>query len=49
MEKSWRGRAHFLLAGVIHVVVEAETEHNEWAKVKQVAQTRVIEVVDGSW
>ncbi|KAJ7673475.1 hypothetical protein B0H17DRAFT_1183244 [Mycena rosella] len=48
-EKSWRGRAHFLLTGVIHVVVEAETEHNEWAKVKQVAQTRVIEVVDGSW
>ncbi|KAJ7665597.1 hypothetical protein B0H17DRAFT_1210932 [Mycena rosella] len=48
-EESWRGCAHFLLAGVIHAVVEAETEHNEWAKVKQVAQTHVFEVVDGSW
>ncbi|KAJ7708232.1 hypothetical protein B0H17DRAFT_1125001 [Mycena rosella] len=27
----------------------AETEHNKWEKVKQVAQTRVVEVVDGSW
>ncbi|KAJ7705466.1 hypothetical protein B0H17DRAFT_1193143 [Mycena rosella] len=48
-EESWHGRAHFLLADVIHMVVEAEMEHNKWAKVKQVVQTHIVDVVDGSW
>ncbi|KAJ7150947.1 hypothetical protein C8R43DRAFT_1005687 [Mycena crocata] len=48
-EESWLGRAHFLLEGVIHTVVEGETQHNEWTKVKHVPQTRVVAVFDGSW
>ncbi|KAJ7098250.1 hypothetical protein C8R44DRAFT_356962 [Mycena epipterygia] len=48
-EESWLGRAHFLLEGVIHTVVEGETQHNEWTKVKHVPQNRVVAVFDGSW
>ncbi|KAJ7698567.1 hypothetical protein B0H17DRAFT_1196675 [Mycena rosella] len=48
-EESWLGRAHFLLEGVIHTVVEGETQHNEWTKVKHVPQGRVVAVFDGSW
>ncbi|KAJ7089220.1 hypothetical protein B0H15DRAFT_780149 [Mycena belliarum] len=48
-EESWLGRAHFLLEGVIHTVVEGETQHNEWTKVKHVPKDRVVAVFDGSW
>ncbi|KAJ7154660.1 hypothetical protein C8R46DRAFT_441148 [Mycena filopes] len=48
-EESWLGRAHFLMEGVIHLVVEGETQHNEWTKVKHVPQARVVAVFDGSW
>nr|GAT46670.1 predicted protein [Mycena chlorophos] len=48
-EESWLGKAHFLLEGVIHTVVEGETQHNEWTKVKHVPQNRVVAVFDGSW
>ncbi|KAJ7016568.1 hypothetical protein C8F04DRAFT_1105101 [Mycena alexandri] len=48
-EESWLGRAHFLMEGVIHTVVEGETQHNEWTKVKHVPQARVVAVFDGSW
>ncbi|KAJ6616514.1 hypothetical protein B0H10DRAFT_2037435 [Mycena sp. CBHHK59/15] len=48
-EESWLGRAHFLLEGVIHTVVEGETQHNGWTKVKHVPQNRVVAVFDGSW
>ncbi|KAJ7484378.1 hypothetical protein FB451DRAFT_1232295 [Mycena latifolia] len=48
-EESWLGRAHFLSEGVIHTVVEGETQHNEWTKVKHVPQARVVAVFDGSW
>ncbi|KAF7291928.1 hypothetical protein MIND_01218200 [Mycena indigotica] len=48
-EESWLGRAHFLLEGVIHTVVEGDTQHNEWTKVKHVPLPRVVAVFDGSW
>ncbi|KAJ6491264.1 hypothetical protein C8R47DRAFT_1319606 [Mycena vitilis] len=48
-EESWLGRAHFLMEGVIHTVVDGETQHNQWTKVKHVPQTRVVAVFDGSW
>ncbi|KAJ6572107.1 hypothetical protein B0H19DRAFT_1132582 [Mycena capillaripes] len=48
-EESWLGRAHYLCEGVIHTVLEGETKHNEWTKVKHVPQARVVAVFDGSW
>jgi hypothetical protein len=48
-EESWLGKAHFLLEGVIHTYNEDETEHEAWTKVKQVPQSRVVAVFDGSW
>ncbi|KAJ7201581.1 hypothetical protein GGX14DRAFT_655376 [Mycena pura] len=48
-QEPWLGRAHYLVEGVIHTVVEGETQHNEWTKVKHVPQTRVVAVFDGSW
>ncbi|KAJ7255359.1 hypothetical protein C8J57DRAFT_607567 [Mycena rebaudengoi] len=48
-EESWLGRAHFLLEGVIHTVVEGDTQHNDWVKAKQVPHARVVAVFDGSW
>ncbi|KAJ7201583.1 hypothetical protein GGX14DRAFT_699341 [Mycena pura] len=48
-QEPWLGRPRFLLEGVIHTVVEGETQHNEWTKVKHVPQTRVVAVFDGSW
>ncbi|KAJ7054499.1 hypothetical protein C8F01DRAFT_491872 [Mycena amicta] len=48
-EESWLGRAHFLVEGVIHTVVEGDTQHNEWTKVKHVPLPRVVAVFDGSW
>lgn len=47
--QSWLGKAHFLLEGVIHTYNEGETEHEAWTKVKQVPQSRVVAVFDGSW
>jgi oxysterol-binding protein-related protein 9/10/11 len=47
--QSWLGRAHFLLEGVIHTYIEGETEHEAWVKAKQVPQSRVVAVFDGSW
>ncbi|KAF7348577.1 hypothetical protein MVEN_01375300 [Mycena venus] len=48
-EESWLGRAHFLCEGVVHTIVEGETQHNEWTKIKHVPQARVVAVFDGSW
>ncbi|CAK5272071.1 unnamed protein product [Mycena citricolor] len=48
-EESWLGRAHYLVEGVIHTVVDGETQHEKWTKVKQVPQNRVVAVFDGSW
>ncbi|KAF7338731.1 hypothetical protein MSAN_02195300 [Mycena sanguinolenta] len=48
-EESWLGRAHFQCEGVVHTVVEGETQHNEWTKIKHVPQNRVVAVFDGSW
>lgn len=47
--QSWLGKAHFLVEGVIHIVHEGETEHEEWTKVKHVPTDRVVAVFDGSW
>ena len=47
--QSWLGRAHFLIEGCIHTYKEGETDHNVWTKVKQVPQSRVVAVFDGSW
>ncbi|KAJ7718684.1 hypothetical protein DFH07DRAFT_933493 [Mycena maculata] len=48
-EESWLGRARYLLEGVIHTVVEGETQHNEWTKVKHVPHNRIAAVFDGCW
>ncbi|KAK7046900.1 hypothetical protein R3P38DRAFT_2876652 [Favolaschia claudopus] len=48
-EESWLGKAHFLCEGVVHTIVEGETQHNEWTKVKHVPPARVVAVFDGSW
>lgn len=48
-EESWLGRAHFLVEGVIHTYTEGETEHEAWVKVKQVPESRIVAVFDGSW
>ncbi|KAJ7636907.1 hypothetical protein FB45DRAFT_907678 [Roridomyces roridus] len=48
-EESWLGKARYLLEGVIHLVVEGETQHNEWTKIKHVPHSRVVAVFDGSW
>ncbi|KAJ7931274.1 hypothetical protein B0H13DRAFT_861971 [Mycena leptocephala] len=48
-EESWLGRAHFLTEGVIHTVVDGETQHNEWTKIKHVPHARVAAVFDGAW
>ncbi|KAJ7253764.1 hypothetical protein B0H12DRAFT_1116519 [Mycena haematopus] len=48
-EESWLGRAHFLCEGVVHTIVEGETQHNEWTKIKHVPQNRVVAVFEGSW
>ncbi|KAF7323647.1 hypothetical protein MKEN_00585400 [Mycena kentingensis (nom. inval.)] len=48
-EESWLGKAHYLVEGVIHTVVDGETQHNEWTKVKHVPLPRVVAVFDGSW
>ncbi|KAF8217709.1 hypothetical protein K438DRAFT_1795517 [Mycena galopus ATCC 62051] len=48
-EESWLGRAHFLCEGVVHTVVEGETQYNEWTKIKHVPQNRVVAVFEGSW
>ncbi|KAJ6469431.1 hypothetical protein C8R45DRAFT_908853 [Mycena sanguinolenta] len=48
-EESWLGRPHFLCEGVVHTIVEGETQHNEWTKIKHVPQNRVVAVFDGSW
>ncbi|KAJ7794643.1 hypothetical protein B0H14DRAFT_2922613 [Mycena olivaceomarginata] len=48
-EESWLGRAHYLCEGVVHTIVEGETQHNEWTKIKHVPQARVVAVFDGSW
>jgi hypothetical protein len=47
--QSWLGRAHYLCEGVVHTIVEGETQHNEWTKIKHVPQARVVAVFDGSW
>jgi hypothetical protein len=38
-----------LTEGVIHTVVDGETQHNEWTKVKHVPHARVVAVFDGAW
>jgi hypothetical protein len=38
-----------LVEGVIHIVHDGETEHEEWTKVKHVPTDRVVAVFDGSW
>lgn len=48
-EESWLGRAHFLIEGVIFVVHDGETEHENWTKVKQVPHNRVAAMIDGTW
>lgn len=47
--KSWLGRAHFLVEGVIHTYDEGTTEHEEWTKVKHVPQSRIVALFDGCW
>ncbi|KAF9064281.1 hypothetical protein BDP27DRAFT_1333809 [Rhodocollybia butyracea] len=47
--KSWLGKPHFLLEGVVHTVFDGETQHEEWTKVKHVPPSRVVAVFDGSW
>ncbi|PFH45119.1 hypothetical protein AMATHDRAFT_71985 [Amanita thiersii Skay4041] len=48
-EESWLGRPHFLVEGVIHVVHDGETQHEEWTKVKHVPRSRVVAVFEGTW
>jgi len=48
-EESWLGKAHFLLEGVIFTVAEGEAQPDEWTKVKDVPQSRVVAIFDGSW
>ena len=44
------GRAHFLVEGVIHTVLDGDiTECSEWTKVKHVPQNRVVAVFEGTW
>jgi len=48
--KSWLGRAHFLVEGVIHTVFDSDTtECSEWTKVKHVPQNRIVATFDGTW
>jgi len=47
--QSWLGKAHFLLEGVIFTVAEGEAQPDEWTKVKDVPQSRVVAIFDGSW
>lgn len=48
--KSWLGRAHFLVEGVIHTVLDGDlTECSEWTKVKHVPQNRVVAAFEGTW
>jgi oxysterol-binding protein-related protein 9/10/11 len=47
--KSWLGKAHYLLEGVIHTYAEEESQYKEWTKVKHVPQSRIVAVFDGSW
>ncbi|KAJ8489434.1 hypothetical protein ONZ45_g13594 [Pleurotus djamor] len=48
-EESWLGKAHFLVEGVIHTYHEGDTEHEEWTRIKQVPQSHVVAVFDGTW
>ena len=49
-KKSWLGRAHYLVEGVIHTVFDSDTtECSEWTKVKHVPQHRIVATFDGSW
>ncbi|TFK49294.1 hypothetical protein OE88DRAFT_1809617 [Heliocybe sulcata] len=48
-EESWLGKPHYLLEGVIHTYTEGESEVEGWTKVKQVPQSRVLAVIEGSW
>ncbi|TFK72794.1 hypothetical protein BDN72DRAFT_791897 [Pluteus cervinus] len=48
-EESWLGKAHFLIEGVVHTVNEGETQYEQWTKVKQVPQSHVVAVFDGTW
>lgn len=48
--KSWLGRAHYLVEGVIHTVFDSDTTQcSDWTKVKHVPQDRVVAIFDGSW
>jgi len=47
--KSWLGKAHFLLEGVIHTYDEDEPQYKEWTKVKHVPRSHIVAVFDGSW
>ncbi|KAF9457913.1 hypothetical protein BDZ94DRAFT_157704 [Collybia nuda] len=48
-EESWLGKAHFLVEGVIHTVIDGDASHEEWTKVKHVPRSRVVAVFDGTW
>ena len=50
MKKSWLGRAHYLVEGVIHTVFDSDTTKcSEWTKVKHVPQHRIVAAFDGTW
>jgi hypothetical protein len=50
LKKSWLGRAHYLVEGVIHTVFESDTTKcSEWTKVKHVPQHRIVATFEGSW
>jgi oxysterol-binding protein-related protein 9/10/11 len=49
-KKSWLGRAHYLVEGVIHTVFDSDTTKcSEWTKVKHVPQHRIVATFDGTW
>ncbi|KAF9527453.1 hypothetical protein CPB83DRAFT_856199 [Crepidotus variabilis] len=49
-EESWLGRAHFLIEGVIHTVLDSDANHcADWTRVKHVPNNRVVATFDGSW
>ena len=48
--KSWLGRAHYLVEGVIHIVYDSDTTKcSEWTKVKHVPHHRIVATFDGTW